>query len=93
LWSRQAERPALLNTMLNTVHAGGEQGWKSGKRKYRFRFCRTQSAAMSIVDWQNEIDSTPESDQECCDLMETEDSSAAQAEDAKFDPARETSST
>jgi len=48
---------------------------------------------MSIVDWQKEIDSTPESDQECCDLMETEDSSAAQAEDAKFDPARETSST
>ena len=31
LWgSGEAKRPALLIALLSTVHAGGEQGWKSG---------------------------------------------------------------
>ena len=48
---------------------------------------------LPIVNRQIEINKAPKPYQDCRDLNGHEDSSAAQAEDAKFDSARETSST
>jgi hypothetical protein len=39
--SRQAIRPALLNAVLSTVHAGGEQGWELDHLE-PFSFCAPQ---------------------------------------------------